>query len=159
MNSASNREGDNLFAIFSWEKENARLELGILNRVILQEPASHKIHGCFAIAKGAVRIRETDTQISFIERAVVCQPLILIECCFNVRIGKFDGAGCPLLCPIWSIAEHVRRENPFQRERRSPSAIPCANHLNWLDAGSLKLLHHILEFGPGLGNFHADLLE
>src|SRR5689334_9617922 len=159
MNSTSNREWDNLFAIFSWEKENARLELGILDGVVLQEPASHKVHGRLAIPKGAVRVRETNTQISFIERAVVCQPLILIECCFNIGIGKFDCASCPLLCPIWSVAQHVRRENPFQCERRSPTTIPCTDHLDWFNTSSFKLLNHILKFRPGLGNFHTSLFE
>src|SRR5258706_2605040 len=159
MNSTANREWNNLFAIFSWEKENARLELGILDRIVLQEPASHKVHSRLAIAKGAICVREPDTKISFIERAVICQPLILIECCFNVRIGKFDCASCTFLCPIWRVAEHVRRENPFQRERRSPAAVTCADHLTGLDACSLKLLYYILEFRPGLGNFHANLFE
>src|SRR5258706_12700840 len=159
MNSTSNRERNNLFAILPWEKENARLELGILDCVILQEPASHKVHGCFAIAKGTVRIRKTYAQIRLVKGTIICQPLIFVEGCFHVSIGKFDSASCALLCPIWSIAEHICGENPFQCERCGPTAIPCAHHLNWLDTGSLKLLHHILEIGPSLGNFHSDLLE
>src|SRR5258706_687794 len=159
MNSTSNRERNNLFAILAREKENARLELGILDRVILQEPASHKVHGRLAIPKGAIRVRETNTQIGLVECTVVCQPLIFVEGCFHISIGKFDRASCALLCPIWSVAEHIRGENPFQCERCSPTAVPRAYHLNWLDAGSLQLLNHILEFSPGLGNFHTSLLE